>query len=42
MNDQIQDRIRNYLESGGLWNPEAMEHDKVRDLLMDVRAFLDE
>jgi hypothetical protein len=39
--EQIQDRIRNYLESGGLWNPEAMEHDKVRDLLMDVRAFLD-
>ena len=42
MNDQIQDRIRNYLESGGLWNPEAMEHDKVRDLLIDIENLLNE
>ena len=40
--EQVQDRIRNYLESGGLFNPEAMEHDKVRDLLIDIRNWLDE
>jgi heterodisulfide reductase subunit C len=30
-------RIRNYLASGGLFNPELMEHEKVRDLLVDCR-----
>jgi hypothetical protein len=34
------DRIQNYLECGGLFNPECMEHDKVRDLIMDCRAIL--
>ena len=33
-------RIREYLSNGGLFNPEAMEHDKVRDLLMDVLEHL--
>ncbi len=33
-------RITAYLDSGGLWNPEAMEHDKVRDLLIDCREAL--
>ncbi len=33
-------RITNYLSAGGLFNPEAMEHDKVRDLLIDCRAAL--
>lgn len=31
------DRITNYLVSGGLFNPEYMEHDKVRELLIDCR-----
>ena len=30
-------RITNYLENGGLFNPEMMEHDKVRQLLIDCR-----
>ena len=34
------DRIQNYLECGGLFNPECMEHDKVRDLIMDCKAIL--
>lgn len=34
------DRIQNYLELGGLFNPECMEHDKVRDLIMDCKAIL--
>ena len=34
------DRIQNYLECGGFFNPECMEHDKVRDLIMDCKAIL--
>ena len=30
-------RITDYLTKGGFFNPEAMEHEKVRDLLMDIR-----
>jgi hypothetical protein len=33
-------RIREYLSNGGLFNPEAMDHEKVRDLLMDVLEHL--
>lgn len=33
----ILERIKNYLGSGGLFNPELMEHEKVRDLIMDCR-----
>lgn len=33
-------RIKDYLCAGGLVNPEMMEHDKVRDLLLDVREYL--
>jgi hypothetical protein len=29
-------RVRSYLGNGGLFNPEAMAHDKVRDLVMDL------
>ena len=28
--------IMEYLGNGGLFNPEMMEHDKVRNLLMDI------
>lgn len=30
-------QISGYLQVGGLWNPEMMEHDKVRDMLMDFQ-----
>jgi hypothetical protein len=36
------ERITQYLSVGGLFNPELMEHAKVRDLLTDCRAELDE
>lgn len=31
------DRITEYLCHGGLCNPELMQHDRVRDLLIDCR-----
>lgn len=37
----IPERIKNYLGNGGLFNPEHMEHDRVRDLLMDCRTEID-
>jgi hypothetical protein len=36
------DRITQYLSVGGLFNPELMEHQKVRDLLIDARSVLSE
>jgi hypothetical protein len=33
-------RVTGYIQSGGLFNPELMEHDKVRDLLIDCRDYL--
>lgn len=38
--ETVRPRIQNYLEHGGLFNPEMMEHDKVRDLLTDCRTAL--
>jgi hypothetical protein len=32
-----EDKVTEYLELGGLFNPEMMEHDKVRDLLISLR-----
>lgn len=32
----LRERVRNYLENGGLFNPEAMDHAKVRELVMDL------
>jgi len=32
----LQDRIRNCLGNGGLFNPELMEHDKVGELIRDI------
>ncbi len=37
----IKRRITNYLCSGGLFNPELMEHDKVRALLIDARDYIE-
>ena len=34
-------RINQYLQAGGTFNPELMEHDKVRDLLIDCREELE-
>ncbi len=34
------ERITEYLSLGGLWNPELMDHEKVRELLIDCRAAL--
>lgn len=34
------DRIKQYLSAGGLFNPELMEHEKVRDLLIACREEL--
>ena len=39
---ELQGRITEYLSSGGLFNPEFMEHEKVRDLLLDIRDYLNE
>lgn len=33
-------KITEYLSVGGLFNPELMEHDKVRDLLIECRNLL--
>jgi hypothetical protein len=38
--ENLLERIQNYLECGGLWNPECMEHDKVRELIMDLKCYL--
>lgn len=38
--DALVFRIHEYLSSGGYWNPESMEHDKVRDLLTDCQTHL--
>lgn len=38
MNDTILEKIKEYLLSGGLFNPELMEHQKVRDLLIEATA----
>ncbi len=37
----VSDRITQYLSAGGLFNPECMDHDKVRALLIDARDQLD-
>ena len=42
INSGMTDRIDEYLSTGGLFNPEHMEHDKVRDLLMLVREYIKE
>lgn len=34
-------RIQEYLMLGGLWNPEMMEHDKVRDLIIEARDYIE-
>lgn len=38
----IRARISNYLSGGGMWNPESMEHYKVRDLLIDCLEVIED
>lgn len=33
----ILDKLTEYFLHGGLYNPEMMEHEKVRDLLIEAR-----
>ena len=40
MNEELIARLDEYFQLGGLFNPEAMEQDKVRDLLRDCRSAL--
>jgi len=37
MGGALQERITYYLALGGLWNPESMDHNGVRQLLIDCR-----
>lgn len=34
-------RITEYLSVGGLWNPELMDHQEVRDMLIDARDVIE-
>jgi hypothetical protein len=34
---RVLDRIQSYLSNGGLFNPELMEHEKVRDLILECK-----
>ncbi len=42
MRAELIGRITAYLSGGGLFNPEAANHDAVRDLLIDCREELAE
>jgi hypothetical protein len=38
---ELLDRIQEYLSLGGLFNPEMMEHDEVRRLILDCRTYIE-
>lgn len=38
---EVLDKINEYLGNGGFFNPEFMEHEKVRDLLLECRSELE-
>ena len=38
--EELLKRIQDYLETGGMWNPELAIHDNVRDLIIDLREEL--
>ena len=40
LKDDLGNRITRYLANGGMFNPELMDHEKVRDLLLDCRTAL--
>ena len=33
--------IYNYFNNGGFFNPEMMQHDKVRNMLLEIRTYLE-
>jgi hypothetical protein len=33
-------KIQNYLSNGGLFNPELMDHENVRDMIIEIRDYL--
>ena len=37
---ELINRANSYIGNGGLFNPELMEHDKVSELIRDMRDFL--
>jgi hypothetical protein len=37
----VPDRITKYLGNGGLFNPELMDHEAVRDILIDARDVIE-
>lgn len=39
---ELLETISDYLYAGGLFNPELMNHEKVRDLLIDLKEVLNE
>ncbi len=41
MTNKIVEKINNYLQLGGMFNPELMEHHKVSDLLFECRRELE-
>ena len=38
MTNPVNEKIKEYLLNGGLFNPEYMDHEKVRDLLIAAAA----
>lgn len=40
INQELIEKINQYLWSGGLFNPELANHEAVRDLLIDCRETL--
>lgn len=38
--EELLARIQSYLNNGGLFNPEMMEHHKVRELIIDCQDFI--
>lgn len=39
--NELSKRITDYLSMGGLFNSELANHQAVRDLLLDIRKYLD-
>ena len=37
MNEELINKATEYLANGGLFNPESMDHEKVRDLIYQMR-----
>ena len=38
--EELYIRIQNYFNNGGYFNPESMDHAKVRVMLLDIRKYL--